>query len=82
MVQKQRNYLLHKNNDYYFLPKGNNPPPPPPTLLKKKTISLPNTVYKIGSATIANTFKSVRDKLINDHHTGFICGRYIWENTY
>ena len=59
------------------LPKGNKPR----HFLKNwHPISLLNTVYKIGSAAIANRFKSVLDKLINFDQTGFISGRYIGEN--
>ena len=59
------------------LPKGNKPR----HFLKNwRPISLLNTVYKIGSAVIANRFKTVLDKLINLDQTGFISGRYIGEN--
>ena len=59
------------------MPKGNKPR----HFLKNwRPISLLNTVYKIGSAAIANRFKSVLDKLINFDQTGFISGRYIGEN--
>ena len=45
-----------------------------------KTISLLNTVYKIGSGVIANRIKKVLPTLINNDQTGFIAGRYIGEN--
>ena len=45
-----------------------------------KTISLLNTVYKIGSGVIANRIKKVLPTLINNDQTGFIAGRYIGGN--
>ncbi len=51
-------------------------------LLKNyRPISLLNTIYKMGSASIANRIKTVLDKLINGDQTGFITGRYMGENT-
>jgi len=40
-----------------------------------------NTVYKIGSGSIANRLKTHINKLINNDQTGFIKGRFIGENT-
>ena len=39
-----------------------------------------NTVYKIGSACIANRLKEVLPKLINEDQTGFMKQRYIGDN--
>lgn len=59
------------------LPKGNKPR----HFLKNwRPISLLNTVYKIGSAAIANRFKKVLDIIVDSDQTGFISGRYIGEN--
>ena len=40
-----------------------------------------NTVYKIGSGSIANRLKTHIYQLINNDQTGFIKGRFIGENT-
>ena len=59
------------------IPKENKPK----HLLKNwRPITLLNTVYKIGSGSIANRLKSTLDKLISKEQTGFIPGRYIGEN--
>ena len=60
------------------IPKDNKPK----QFLKNwRPITLLNTVYKIGSSSIANRLKSVLDKLISKEQTGFMTGRYIGENT-
>lgn len=69
--------ITQKQGIITCLPKGNKPR----HFLKNwRPISLLNTVYKIGSAVIANRFKKVLDKLIDSDQTGFISGRYIGEN--
>ena len=45
-----------------------------------RPISLLNTVYKIGSCSIANRLKTVLPDIINDDQTGFVRNRYIGDN--
>jgi len=60
------------------IPKGDKPR----QFLKNwRPITLLNTVYKIGSGSIANRLKQHINKLINNDQTGFIKGRFIGENT-
>lgn len=40
-----------------------------------------NVIYKIASGCIARRIKEVLRILINEDQTGYICGRYIGENT-
>ena len=53
-----------------------------PFYIKKKwrPITLLNTDYKIAAKAIANRFKSVLPKFINNDQTGFMKGRFIGEN--
>ena len=60
------------------IPKENKPKQ---FLKKLETLTLLDTVYKIGSGAITYRIQSVIDKLIDKDQTGFIKGRYIGENT-
>jgi hypothetical protein len=56
-------------------------PNKPKQFLKNwRPITLLNCIYKIAAGCIANRFKIVLDKIINNDQTGFIKGRYIGEN--
>ena len=43
-------------------------------------ICLPNVLYKLTSATLANRMKKVLDKMISNSQTGFLKGRYIGDS--
>ena len=45
-----------------------------------RPISLLNTVYKIGSSSIANRLKTVLPDIINEDQTGFVQNRFIGDN--
>ena len=69
--------VTQKQGIITLIPKDNKPR----RFLKKyRPISLLNYVFKIASGAIANRFKSVLNKLINDSQTGFISGRFMGEN--
>ena len=60
------------------IPKDNKPK----QFLKNwRPLTLLDTVYKIGSGSIANRFKSVLNDIISNDQTGFLKGRFIGENT-
>ena len=45
-----------------------------------RPITLLNTVYKLGSSSIANRLKTILPKIINEDQTGFIKNRFIGDN--
>ena len=76
-VAKGEMSITQKEGKIICLPKGDNPRE---YLKNWCPMPLLNVTYKTGSSCIADRLRTVLTNLISEDQTGFVAGRYSWDN--